>query len=249
MDRFTDKVALVTGAASGIGRAVAERLAAEGATVGCLDIAIPGCEETAATIVAAGGKARAYHCDVAVADEVTTSVAAMSSDLGAPTIVCNIAGIGKFARSVEQPIAEWQRIIDVNLTGTFQVIQACLPSLLETGGVVVNAASTAGQFGQPYSAAYCASKGGVVLLTKSLAWEYVESGVRFNAVAPSGIETNIMNDFVPPKGASMTLLRKIMSPMGNASAAECAGIFAFLASDEARYVTGSVYNIDGGVTS
>jgi NAD(P)-dependent dehydrogenase (short-subunit alcohol dehydrogenase family) len=248
MARFTDRVALVTGAGSGIGRATALRLADEGAVVGCLDVAIGACEKTAADIVAAGGRANAYHCDVSSAESVLAAVESLTADLGAPRVVCNIAGIGRFAHSHEQTLAEWQRMLDVNLTGTFLVIQACLPALLEHGGVVVNTASTAGLIGQPYSAAYCASKGGVVMLTKSLAWEYVERGVRFNAVAPGGVETNIINDFMPPPDASMRLLTKIMTPMGFAQPEEAAGVFAFLASDEARYVNGSIYSIDGGVT-
>ena len=105
---------------------------------------------------------------------MTATIDAVVADLGPPDVVCNIAGIGKFAHTHEQPLEEWQRIIDVNLTGTFLVSQAALPHLLENGGNIVNVASTAGLIGQPYSAAYCASKGGVVMLTKSMAYEYIE---------------------------------------------------------------------------
>jgi NAD(P)-dependent dehydrogenase (short-subunit alcohol dehydrogenase family) len=247
--RFRGKTAIVTGAGAGIGRATARRLGAEGAAVACLDITTDACEQTAADIVDAGGKARAYACNVADKGSVTSTVDAVVADLGPPDVVCNIAGIGKFAHSHEQPLEEWQRIIDVNLTGTFLVSQAALPHLLENGGNIVNVASTAGLIGQPYSAAYCASKGGVVMLTKAMAYEYIERGIRVNAVAPGGIQTNLMESFGFPENASRKLFYKITSPMGFAQPEEVAGLMAFLASDEARYMTGTVVPIDGGMTS
>ena len=142
-----------------------------------------------------------------------------------------------------------EQIIAVNLTGTFLVCRATLPHLLDGGGTIVNVASTAGVIGQPYSAAYAASKGGVALLTKALAVEYLERGVRVNAVAPGGIETPIVGSFAVPDDASRRLMARIMSPMGFGQPEEVAGVIAFLASDEARYVTGAVYAIDGGVTA
>ena len=115
-------------------------------------------------------------------------------------MVCNIAGIGTFAWTHEMPIETWNRIIGVNLTGTFLMCKATIPHLLDGGGVIVNTASTAGLYGQPWSAAYCGSKGGVVLMTKALAYEYEETPLRVNAVAPGGVETPIQKDFYDVPG-------------------------------------------------
>jgi NAD(P)-dependent dehydrogenase (short-subunit alcohol dehydrogenase family) len=248
MARFTDQTVVVTGAASGIGKATALRFGSEEAVVACVDLAADGAEVTAAAIRDAGGKAQAFTCNVSDAASVNAAVDAVASSLGAPHVLCNIAGIGRFVHSMEETLEGWERILAVNLTGTFLMTKACLPHLLENGGNVVNTASTAGIFGQPYSAAYCASKGGVIQLTKSLAWEFIERGVRVNAVAPGGIDTPIINSFEYPEGVSKKLMYKLMSPMGFASAEEVAGVFAFVASPEARYMNGTVVTFDGGMT-
>jgi len=249
MGRFTGKVAVVTGAGSGIGRATALRLASEGAAVACLDLAEDAAAKTAAQACEEGGQGRAFACDVSDPASVRTSVEALVLTLGPPDAVCNIAGIGMFAHTVDQTLDGWDRILAVNLTGTFLMCQATLPYLLERSGNIVNAASNAGIKGQPYSAAYCASKGGVIALTRALACEYLERGVRINAVAPGGIDTPMHAQFALPEGASPALLARIMSPMGFGRAEEVAGLIAFVASDEARYVTGSVLSMDGGITA
>jgi NAD(P)-dependent dehydrogenase (short-subunit alcohol dehydrogenase family) len=254
MTRLEGKAVIVTGAASGIGRATALRLAAEGAVVAGVDLAAEAAEaaeQTAASINEAGGQGLAYGCDVADPDSVRTTVARAVVDLGGRMdVLCNIAGIGKFAHSHTQPLAEWDKILAVNLTGTFVMCQAVLPYLLEQGaGTILNTASTAGILGHPYSAAYCASKGGVVMLTKALAAEYIERGIRVNAVAPGGVDTPIIKNFGFPEGASAKLFHKFISPMGFCQPEEIAAGFAYLASDEARYLTGTVLTIDGGMTT
>lgn len=250
MASLEGKVALVTGASSGIGRATALRLAADGALVGCVDVVPDACEKTAQEIRDAGGTATSHGCDVRDRDAVRAIVDAVAVEHGGLDVVCNIAGVGRFAHTHEQDLEGWERIIAINLTGTFLVAQAALPHLFERGGgAIINTASTAGLIGQPYSAAYCASKGGVVLLSKAMAYEYIKRNVRVNAVAPGGIETPILNDFSQfPEGFDPKLLHKIMTPMGMGQPEEVAAVFAFLASDDARYVTGSVYSIDGGIT-
>ena len=247
--RFAGTVVVVTGAASGIGRAVAERLAAEGGAVACLDVAEEGAAKTEASITGAGGTARAFGCDVADEQSVGAAVAALTGELGPPTVLCNVAGIGRFDHTEQLELADWDRVLRVNLTGTFLMCKAVLPHLLERGGAIVNTASTAGLMAQPYSAAYCASKGGVVMLTRAMGWEYVKRGVRVNAVAPGGIETPIHGSFLPPDDADMALINKVMPPTRFGRADDVASLFAYLASDEARYVTGTVMTVDGGMTS
>ncbi|HVN84189.1 MAG TPA: SDR family NAD(P)-dependent oxidoreductase [Candidatus Binatia bacterium] len=248
MTRFAGKTAIVTGAGSGLGRATAIRLAHEGAAVACLDVALDAAKQTIATIAENTGSARAYQVDVADPASVRSAVEAAAQELGRPSVLVNCAGIGKFANSHEMPFDEWSRIIAVNLTGSFLMAQAVLPHLLKDGGNIVNIASNAGLMGQPYSAAYCASKGGVIQLTRALADEYINRGVRVNAVAPGGIATPLQQAFRLPHDADPKAIRKLMSPLGNAQPDEVAALIAFVASHEARYMTGSVVSIDGGLT-
>ena len=248
--RFTDRVAIVTGAGSGLGRAVAVLLASEGARVAGFDVAADAAEKAVAEIGEAGGTARAYPVDVRDAAAITAATTAAAADLGRPALVVNAAGVGRFGHSHEFPVDDWDRIVAINLSGTFFVCRAALPHLLDGGGAIVNVASNAGLMGQAYSAAYCASKGGVVQLTKALAEEYLRRGVRVNAIAPGSIDTPLQEAFSTtfPTDANPKALGKIMSPLGAATPEEVAEVVAFLASDAARYRTGAVVAVDGGLT-
>jgi len=164
-------------------------------------------------------------------------------------VLVNSAGIGSFAHTVEETYERWSAILGVNLTGTFLMCQAALRHMLEGGGVIVNVASNAGLMGQPYSAAYCSSKGGVVQLTRALAVEYLRRGVRVNAVAPGGMNTPMIAGFQVPEGANLKEFARVTSPLGAAAPEEVAGLIAYIASDDGRYMTGSIVSIDGGITA
>ena len=198
--RFADKVAVVTGAGSGIGRAVAVRLAREGASVAALDVAADNLAATVDAITAAGGTANAYRCDVTSEVSVNEAVASTAAALGPPNVVCNVAGIGGFYNTADMPLDTWDKILAVNLTGPFLVCRAALPHLLEVGGTIVNVASNTALMGQSYSAAYCASKAGLLMFSKALAAEYLSRGVRVNVVAPGGTDTPLMGTFELPEG-------------------------------------------------
>ncbi len=247
--RFAGKIAVVTGAASGIGAATARRLGAEGATVLCADLHLDGATATAVAIEADGGTAHAAQLDVSDSASARGLISAAAADLGGIDVLCNIAGIGHASHFADETDEGWLRTIAVNLTGCFYTSHEALPHLRERGGNIVNVASTAGLIGQAYVAAYCASKHGVVGLTRALAIEFGRKGIRVNAVCPGGTNTNIIGGFAPPEGANMHLVMRAMLQDALAEPEEIAGLIAYVGSDEARYVNGAVVAIDGGITA
>lgn len=247
MSRFKKKVALVTGAASGIGKATALRLASEGATVACADINAKGARQTVKEIEAAKGKAKAYTTDLLDPASIKKTVNAVVRDLGGINVLCNIGGLGHFSTDEDETIDGWSRVIGVNLTGTYWMSKSALPHLLKSKGAIVNTTSTAGTHAQPWSSAYSASKGGVISLTQTMAVSVGLQGVRVNAIAPGGVETPIADQFTPPAGVDVSIMARIMPFERMGTPDELAAAFAFLASDEASYINGITLRVDGAM--
>jgi NAD(P)-dependent dehydrogenase (short-subunit alcohol dehydrogenase family) len=237
-------VVVVTGAGSGLGRAVSRMLAESGRTVAALDLVIDAARATCESV---GRDAAAFEVDVSDESSVAAAVAAVADRLGTPSALVNAAAVQQFGHSHTFDFAVWSRIVGVNLSGTFLMCRAVLPHLLASGGgSIVNIASTAALSGIPYDAAYCAAKGGVVQLTRSLAIEYSERNIRVNAVAPGGMQTPMLH--VPlPDDASPALLGRIRrSMLGVAEPDDVANMVRFLLSEEAARITGATMVVDGG---
>lgn len=249
MQRFTDKVVLVTGAGGGIGRAAARRIAAEGGHLFCLDLNQEGLDETVLAIKAAGGEARAYCCDISEEAQVKAAVAACIASFGSLYALVNMAGMLRFDDTAELPLSDWQRVINVNLTGTMLLCREALPHLLATRGSIVNAASTAALAGLPCGAAYSASKGGVLAMTRSIAVEYAKRGVRANCVCPGDINTGMARDIDWPVTMDFDLIGRISSLSGPREPEVMAGVIAMLASEDGTHITGEDIRVDGGTLS
>lgn len=244
--RFEGKVALITGAGSGMGRAITVRLADEGARVLAVDIDAATLHQTA-SLATSGVVTR--QADVGDPDQCADSVRAALSEFGQLDVLGNVAGIFRAGHFVDMTVEEYRRIMAVNLDGYFFLAQAAIPHLLEANGNIVNIASNSGIQGIPYSLAYSMSKGGVVQFTRSLAVEFLKRPLRVNAIAPAGTNTNIASGTQFPADADIALLTRMSGLRGLAEPEEVAGLFAYLASDEARSVTGAIYTLDNGLTA
>lgn len=249
MKRFTDKVVLVTGAGSGIGRASAQRIAQEGGTVFCLDLHAEALAVTVADIAAAGGKADSAECDISDEASVQGAVQACIDAHGSLYALVNMAGILRFDDSAALQTAHWQKVIDINLTGTMYLCRAVLPHLVDSKGSIVNAASTAALAGLPCGLAYSASKGGVLAMTRSIAVEFAKRGVRANCVCPGDINTGMTDDITFPDTMDFELMPRIMSLTGARGPEVVAGLIAMLASEDGIHITGEEVRVDGGTLS
>jgi NAD(P)-dependent dehydrogenase (short-subunit alcohol dehydrogenase family) len=249
MRRFDGKVAIVTGAGSGIGRASAVRIASEGGSVFCVDLNEEALGGTLEEIGNAGGEATAHGCDISNEAGVKACVDACIERYGSLYALVNMAGMLRFDDTGELQTADWQRVIDVNLTGTLFLCRAALPHLLESRGSIVNAASTAALSGLPCGVAYSASKGGVLAMTRSIAVEYAKRGVRANCVCPGDIKTSMTKGIPFPETMDFDLMPRIMSISGPLGPEVVAGVIAMLASEDGIHITGEDIRVDGGTLS
>lgn len=249
MDRFTGKTAIVTGAASGMGRVIAQRLAAEGAAVFGIDIDAAGLDATAEAIRSAGGLVETRQTDVTSRANCHDAVQAAHAGFGRVDILGNVAGIARAEHVSEVTEEQWRRMFGVNVDAYFWMAQAAIPHLLETNGSIVNIASNAGLMGQAYTVPYCATKGAVVNMTKALAMEFMKQTIRINAIAPGGIETPLVHNFRVPPDVDFTLMGRYTPLRGMGQPDDIANLFLFICSDEGRNIHGSILSCDGGVTA
>ncbi len=246
---MTGKAALITGAASGLGRATALRLARAGAAVCLVDINKDGLEATASEARALGVTALVQALDIGVAENCRLAVAAAVKAFGRLDALCNVAGVFIPAHAHEMPMEDFAKTLAINLAAPFTFIQAAIPHLLETNGAVVNVTSCAAHKAQAYSAAYCATKAGLSHMTKALAMEYTHKPIRFNAVAPGGMMTALAANLRNLRDPDVSLLKRIASARGMVEIEDVADMVAFLASDAARGYHGACISVDNGITA
>jgi meso-butanediol dehydrogenase / (S,S)-butanediol dehydrogenase / diacetyl reductase len=246
MNRFADKTVVVTGAASGIGRGIAQRFSDEGANVVACDVEEAALRDFTASLPPA--RTLSHAVDVSDHVQVQAMVAAAVKRFGRLDVMVNNAGVAPAGNVEDVSIADWQRALNVDLSGVFYGCRAAMPELLKTGGCIVNTASVSGLAADWDMCAYNAAKGGVVNLTRSLALDYGGRGVRTNSVCPSLTRSGMTNDMLE----DAPLMEKFMErlPLGRvAEPADIAAVVAFLASDDARFINGVNLPVDGGVTA
>lgn len=261
-ERFEGRIALVTGGASGIGKATARRLALEGATVAVVDRDEAGGEETRGEIEGSGGRAVVCVCDVSSSESVAALARRVEQELGPVDVLANVAGVGdtwNLRGIADVPDERWDRVLSVNLTGPFYLCRAIVPGMAERGrGAVVNVSSLAGRSKSANGGiAYTASKSGLLGLTRHLAFDYGRDGVRVNAICPGGVDTPMIRAGGPSQASSedeaemrrarVAAYQYFMPIQRLSTPEEQAAAIAFLASDDASYINGVSLDVNGGL--
>ena len=251
--RLKGKVALVTGAARGIGRGIATRFAAEGASVGIMDLQAAACQAVVDEISEVGGRALEIQADVSQPAQVAAALAKLEARFGAVTILVNNAAVMPAGAIHETAIDDFDRCLEVNLRGTYLLSRAVAPGMIKVGGgSIIHISSVTGLLGLPGIAAYSMTKGALMALARAMSTDYAQYGIRTNTVSPGTIDSPMLHDFLAAQSRPTELRQAFDSihPMGRVGTIrEVANVCLFLASDEASFVTGSNYEVDGGLSS
>ena len=249
MGRFDGRVALLTGAASGIGRATALRLAADGATIAGFDRDGEGLAAVVREVADAGGRMTTTVGDVSIRETCVAAVEEAVEAHGRLDVLANIAGVSWSEHVADTTEESWDRMLGINVSGVFWCCQAAIPHLISTNGNIVNIASNAGLMGQAYTVAYSTTKGAVVNMTRALAMEFIKEPIRINAIAPGSVDTSLTRNYSLPDDLDFSLVQPYIGFRGMADAEELANVIAFVASDEASRIHGAIIPVDGGLTA
>lgn len=248
-DNTTARVALVTGAARGLGKAIAEALTDQGVTVLLVDILAERLEETRAGLAARGGCCAVFATDIAQRANCLAAVDAAIAAFGRLDVLINAAGLMRFNHAVDVPEEEFARIMQVNAAAPFWLAQAAIPHLIESRGNIVNVLSQSALMGTSYIVPYSMSKAALLQLTKSLAVEYVDAPIRVNAVAPGAMMTEISSEAKLPEDVDFAKMKRYSGERPPADPAQVAAVVAFISSPAASGVHGAIWTADGGVTA
>jgi NAD(P)-dependent dehydrogenase (short-subunit alcohol dehydrogenase family) len=250
--RLQDKAALITGAGRGIGRGIALRFAAEGAQVGVFDLHPESVAETTRMITDQGGTAIPLVCDLRDPQQVTATVERFREAFGAVNIVVNNAAVMPSGALHETSLEDWDSVFAVNVRGAYLICREIIPHMLASGGgSIIHMASVTGVLGLPGIAAYSATKGALIALTRAMSTDYARFGIRVNAVSPGTIDSPMLHDFLARQSRPEALRQEFdaIHPIGRVGTIdEVASVFVFLASDEASFITGANYTVDGGLS-
>lgn len=251
--RLEGKVVLITGAGGGIGRGIAVRFAAEGAKVGVLDILAQGVEQTVELIAQQGGTAVPLIGDVRESEQVRSAVTALRQAFGAIKVIVNNAAVMPAGALHETSLEDWDGVFTVNVRGAYLVCREVIPDMLASGGgSIIHMASITGVRGLPGIAAYSATKGALIALTRAMSTDYARYGIRVNSVSPGTIDSPMLHDFLAAQRDPEARRQEFnaIHPIGRVGTIEeVASVFVFLASDEASFVTGANYSVDGGMSA